>query len=196
MVHKIHWKSLEQRFGRQLGSLDSILRTGGKHLVYFSDAQTLKVCIQITRNLFQYFRADAEIITKEKTQGELGNIIRIEMGPVASLSPLSSFPISIAKGKGISVRDARGGRKLYEFEEGLGAIFLSPLPDERLELKIWGFDQHGLEQAARLLPTLTGVGQPEFIVVRKRCRWEGAAGVFAMGSFDSSWNISDGSFLL
>lgn len=163
----------------------------------FSDAETLKVCVQITRNLFQYFRADAEIIETESIQGEAGNNnIRVEMGSVASLSPLSSFPISIEQGKGISVRNPLGGRKLYEFEGGLGAIFLSPLPDERLELKIWGFDQHGLEQAARLLPTLTGVGQPEFIVIGKRCGWEGAAGVFAMGSFDSSWSISDGSFLL
>lgn len=165
-------------------------------MIYSSDAETLKVCIQTTRNLFQYFRADAEIITKEKVQGEAGNIIRIEMGAVVSLSPLSSFPISIAQGKGISIRNTHGGRKLYEFEEGLGAVFLSPLPDERLELKIWGFDQHGLEQAARLLPILTGVGQPEFIVIGKKCGWEGAGGVFAMGSFDSSWNISDGSFLL
>lgn len=164
--------------------------------MHFSDAETLKVCVQITRNLFQYFRADAEIIETETIQGEAGNIIRIDKGPVASLSPLPSFPINIEQGKGISIRDTHGGTKRYEFEEGLGAIFLSPLPDERLELKIWGFDQHGLEQAARLLPALTGVGQPEFIVAGKRCGWEGAAGVFAMGSFDSSWNISDGSFLL
>lgn len=196
MLENIHWKSLEQRFGRQLGSLDSILRTRGKHLIYSSDAETFKVCIQITRNLFQYFRVDAEIITKESIQVEAGNIIRAEMGPVASRSALSSFPISITQGKGIYIRDTHGGRKLYEFEEGLGAIYLSPLPNERLELKIWGFDHHGLEQAARLLPMLTGVGQPEFIVIGKRCGWEGAAGVFAMGSFDSSWNISDGSFLL
>lgn len=196
MLDNVHWKSLEQRFGRQLGSLDSILRTKGRLVVNFSDAETLKVCVQITRNLFQYFRADTEIIETKSIQREAGNMIRVEMGSVASLSSLSSFPISIEQGKGISVRNPRGGRKLYEFEEGLGAIFLSPLPDERLELKVWGFDQQGLEQAARLLPMLTGVGQPEFIVVGKRCGWEGAAGVFAMASFDSSWNISDGSFLL
>lgn len=164
--------------------------------MHFSDSETSKVCVQITRNLFQYFRTDAEIIETGGIHSEAGNVICVEIGPVASLSSLSSFPISIENCKGLSVRDPRGERKLYEFEEGLGAIFLSPLPDERLELKIWGFDQHGLEQAARLLPTLTGVGQPEFIVIGKRCGWEGAAGVFAMGSFDSSWSISDGSFLL
>jgi hypothetical protein len=45
------------------------------------------------------------------------------------------------------------------------------------------------------LPMLTGVGQPDFIIVSKRCAWEGAAGVHAMGSFDNSWGVSETSFV-
>lgn len=77
----------------------------------------------------------------------------------------------------------------------MGAIFLRPLLNERLELVVWGFDQQGLRQAARLVPMLTGVGQPEFVVVSQRCAWEGAAGVLAMGSFDNFWNVSEASFV-
>ncbi len=113
-----------------------------------------------------------------------------------SPSVLPSFPISVEHGRGICIRDARGRRRLYEFEDGLGMICVSPLANERLELKIWGFDQRGVNQAARLLPMLTGVGQPDFVLFGKRCAWEGAAGVYAMGSFNNSWNISDASFLL
>lgn len=155
------------------------------------------MCLQIARNLFQYFGADAEIIESASAyQGEVGNLIRVEKGSTISPSHLPSYPITVDQGKGICIRDARGSERLYGFEEGLGALYLSPLPHERLELKIWGFDEDGLRQAARLLPMLTGVGQPDFILVRKRCAWEGAGGVLGMGSFDSFWNVSEASFLL
>lgn len=93
------------------------------------------------------------------------------------------------------MRDAFGFRRTYQFEAGLGAAFLRPLPDERLELVIWGYDDTGLRQAARLVPMLTGVGQPDFIVVSRRCGWKGASGVLAMGLFDYAWKVSKASFL-
>ena len=105
------------------------------------------------------------------------------------------YPISIEEGKGVGVRDASGDTRLYPFEDGLGAIFLRPLLEERLEMVIWGFDETGLRQAARLVPMLTGVGQPEFIVCSKDTAWKGVAGVLAMGSFDHHWNVSYASFL-
>lgn len=88
-----------------------------------------------------------------------------------------------------------GTQKSFGFEEGIGVIFLAPCSNGGLELIIWGLDNCGLRQAARLLPMLTGVGQPEFIIVRKRCAWDGAAGVLAMGSFDKFWKVSEFSFI-
>lgn len=76
----------------------------------------------------------------------------------------------------------------------MGAIFLRPLDDERLELVIWGYDVDGLQQAARLAPTLTGVGQPDFIVTTAECRWRGAAGVAAAGFFSYDWQIAAESY--
>lgn len=106
-----------------------------------------------------------------------------------------SDPVGLEDGGGLYIRRRGGIKKVFPFELGMGAIFLRPLLDKRLELVIWGFDKHGLRQAARLMPMLTGVGQPEFVVVRKRCAWKGAAGVLAMGSFDNLWKVSEASFV-
>ena len=80
-------------------------------------------------------------------------------------------------------------------ETGLGAVFLRPLGNERLELVVWGADGSGLRQAARLVPTLTGVGQADFIILSKRAAWQGHAGAIAMGFFDFEWQISEGSYI-
>ena len=103
-------------------------------------------------------------------------------------------PISLEPEEGIIARDASGFNRKYQFQEGLGAAFLRPLPDERLELVIWGYDDLGLRQAARLVPLLTGSGQPDFVIVSKKSRWQGANGALAMGFFDYSWNVSKASF--
>lgn len=105
-------------------------------------------------------------------------------------------PISIDKGRGIVVRDARGRSTIYGLEEGLGAIYLRPNEAGTLDLVVWGVDLAGLQYAARMVPMLTGVGQPDFVVVNKECAWKGAAGVHALGYLDSFWNISDGSVVL
>lgn len=76
----------------------------------------------------------------------------------------------------------------------MGAVLLRPLADERLELVIWGYDDDGLHRAARLLPMVTGVGQPEYVIVGPKCAWKGTGGVLAMGSFNASWNITEASF--
>ena len=106
-----------------------------------------------------------------------------------------SRAISIEDGC-LSLEKNDGKPRTFHFEEGLGAIFLSPLPDCRLELVIWGIDALGLRLAARLFPMLTGVGQPDFIIVSKRCAWEGAAGALAMGPFTNCWKASDESFIM
>jgi len=52
-----------------------------------------------------------------------------------------------------------------------------------LELDVWGSDARGLEIAARLVPMLTGVGQPDFVIADKTMLEQGAGGVLAMGFF-------------
>ncbi|WEW56329.1 hypothetical protein PRK78_001772 [Emydomyces testavorans] len=199
-----NWRSPSERYGRQSGTLDAILRTKGHLTVVSHSSASDKIALQICRNLFQYFAADCEFITansgnllvsRARPSTGCGNLITVAIGDQLDHPEFSTFPISIrGQHLRITVPDRRTVVE-YEFETGLGAIFLRPLADERLELVVWGADQEGLQEAARLVPTLTGVGQPDFVVLSTRCRWKGAGGVYAAGFFDYSWQVSFGSYL-
>lgn len=105
-----------------------------------------------------------------------------------------SYPIQIYP-RGVQVRDVMGRERLYHHRTGIGAIYLVPRTEERLHLVVWGYDKKGLQQAARLTPGLTGVGQPDFAVLGPECSWKGAGGVLAMGFFDYDWSISSSSYI-
>ena len=152
--------------------------------------------MQIANNLFQYFGADSEILVDDEKPGlGIGNIITVALGNhIIPESPF--FAIKIDPTRGLSITDTYGKEKVHRFEAGLGAIYLRPLPDERLELVVWGFDEAGLVLAARLVPMLTGVGQPDFVVIGRESAWKGATGARAMGFFDHAWNISPASYLI
>ena len=176
--------------------MDAILRTKDRILIHTSQPALLDVALRISRNLYQYFRADTEVVCSgDRTEAHRGNVVHLACGPDLAPSAVSVYPISVGRRQGLSVRRARGGVRSYGFRPGLGAVLLRPLPQERLELVIWGFDGDGLRYASRLLPMLTGVGQPDFIVVSKECGWKGASGALAMGFLDSFWEISDSSFV-
>lgn len=185
----------EQRHGAQLGPIDSILRSVGRFLIRTS-APVSDVALQIARNLFQYFAADSEIIDLNAAVGsQSGNVINVTLGSESPMLRSHSDPVGLDDDRGLYIRRCGGKKTFLPFELGMGAIFLRPLLDKRLELVVWGLDKHGLRQAARLMPMLTGVGQPDFVIVSRRCAWEGAAGVLAMGSFDNSWKVSEASFV-
>ena len=173
------------------------MRTRGPFVVRHGAIETSQIALQISRNLYQYFSADAEIVGAcDLVGGEHSNVISIGVGRHLPLSFAGGwFPIQSSESRCISLLKPSGIHTEFEFQKGLGAIFLRPLPDERLELVVWGFDDDGLRYAARLVPMLAGVGQPDFIIFSKRCAWEGAGGVLAMGSFDCKWNISKASFI-
>ena len=184
------------RYGDQLGPLDSILRTSGRLIVRTCSAKTFDMALQVSRNLFQYFAADSEIIhSSVDVDQQKCNVISLVLGRDLDRYPSEVHSISMTEDRGLVLRKGNGQTRAYELEGGLGAIYLRPLVGGRLELVIWGYDDWGLRLASRLVPMLTGVGQPEYIVVSKQCAWKGAAGVLAMGSFDNSWNLSEASFI-
>jgi hypothetical protein len=129
-----------------------------------------------------------------------GNIITVAIGAVLPPSRTNiDFPITTKAAFGevtkLHVRNQNGFVQEIRPHHGyLGAIFLRPLPDERLELVVWGQSLEQLWWASRLVPTVTGVGQPDFIIFDHELRWKGADAA-AMGFFDASWNISGGSVL-
>lgn len=187
-----------QRQGRQLGGLNAILDTNNRFIIS-TPREAFPLAVQISLSLFQYFGADADIIaTGQVDQPSKGNKISLLLGPKThALFPAGQFdPISLDKENGLVLRDAHGRTTRYSSQQGLGAIFLRSNKAGAVELVIWGSDWSGLRNAARLVPTLSGVGQPDFIILDKECAWKGAAGVRALGYFDSFWNITDDSVIL
>lgn len=164
-------------------------------MIQYRDKHTMGIASQIARNLYQYFAADCEILDSASGMtASQGNLISVVQGSRDTSWSLPSYAVELRSSEGIFIRDATGQSRHYPFEKGLGAVFLQPLADERLQLIVWGFDQAGLRYASRLVPMLTGVGQADFVVVSKECLWKGAAGVLAMGFFDHLWNVSHASF--
>ncbi|OAX79206.1 hypothetical protein ACJ72_06475 [Emergomyces africanus] len=211
-----------QRYGRQNGAMDAFLRSMGRFTIRICSreggigSEQMKVALQTSRNLLQYFAADSRIIqphtdcsgnangVEEEGISGPGNVITITIGKDLPPSLLGVFPIYVNGDHLIvhttdfhstsSSTSPRPATK-YPFEPELGAIFLRPLPHQRLELVVWGADVAGLQQASRLVPLLTGVGQPDFVILSTRCRWQGFAGVYAAGFFDFRWRVSAGSYV-
>jgi hypothetical protein len=64
------------------------------------------------------------------------------------------------------------------------------LPEERLELVVWAADRASLQAAVRLMPMMTGVGVPDFVVADTTMLWKGVEGALAMGFLDENWQAS------
>ncbi|KAL3438002.1 hypothetical protein BDV09DRAFT_141138 [Aspergillus tetrazonus] len=207
------WQSISQRYGRQVGAMDAILRTNGTFTINACSVKTEEIALQISRNLLQYFAADSYIARHCGLfdADHHGNAITVSLGNELPGSVYSSYPIRVSDGRMTLYRcisvpgglhgpidpdSSRScGQYTINYEPAMGAMFLRPLPNEGLELVVWGTDMEGLEQAARLVPTLTGAGQPEYVVLGDNCRWKGHAGLYAAGHFDKFWQISTGSYI-
>ncbi|KIV86083.1 hypothetical protein PV11_01720 [Exophiala sideris] len=193
----LDWRLLEQRYGRQRGALDSILRSAGPFEVVYGPDEVLPIALQTSRNFLQYFGADSKIVPRSMYEHALsnnGNVITIALDKGLSPPLIPMFPIKVEAGR-LSLATKDGETISIPRTPGMGGVWLRPLPEERLELVIWGHDESGLQQAARLIPTLAGVGQPDFVILSNEARWKGHAGAVAMGFFDYNWRISDASYL-
>lgn len=210
------WKNIQQRYGRQMGAMDAILRSSGTFTIYICSSGVEHTALQISRNLLQYFAADSQIIEECSPRDSIfsgaGNTIILAIGDDLPPSSNRAFPIRTHRGNLVLSKGCIHHQfdfathhehsqqshlhdSEYIYEDDLGALFLRPLEDERLELIVWGADLSGLEQAARLVPTITGVGQPDFLVLSHSCRWKGHGGLYAAGHFNKFWQISPGSYI-
>ncbi|CAN9370486.1 unnamed protein product [Alternaria alternata] len=185
-----------ERTGRQLGSMTAILRTHGPFVIQHpGSANSSRLALQVSRNLHQYFQANTYILSSAldpPSPNLTGNIITLATGSSLEASQ-TDFPIHVGK-SGITIRGYRGQAHRYG-QEARAAAFLRPLAGERLELVVWGADDEGLRQASRIVPMLTGVGQPDFVVFGESAKWKGIEGVLAMGFFDSDWEVTPSSII-
>lgn len=194
----LDWKPVRERHGRQRGTMSAILHSSGPFQIVSCVSESFGLAVQVSRNLLQYYGADADILEfsdHAEAARHGGNVITLALGTRVPEPYFQVFPIQITP-EGVYLCHLSNQRsRTYVVAEGLGAIFLRPLPKERLELLVWGYDLLGLRHAAKLIPTLTGAGQPDFVITSKKSGWLGQAGAMAMGFFDYSWNISDASYL-
>ncbi|KAL8640353.1 MAG: hypothetical protein Q9228_002721 [Teloschistes exilis] len=188
--NEIDW-SKEQRHGRQVGGIDALLNTGGTFIIR-TPVESLSLATQVSRNLFQYFGADTEIVAlADPPKSHEGIEIQLFLGNAYWSSPTAHAPpIYVDRHIGLVIQHANGHCTSYGFSQGLGAIFLWPSPVDNLNLMVWGSDLPGLRSAVRLVPMLASVGQPDFVIVSRECAWKGIGGVRALGHFNSFWNIS------
>jgi predicted esterase len=185
------------RQGRQLGPMESILRTQGAFYIVYLSPAAKDTALQISRNLCQYYGADT-IVTDDYEAAKAApgaSVITVALNQhLPDSDEAYSPPISVST-ECIKLVDIDHSTRTYKSHSGLGTIFLRPLKHDRLELVVWGADEEGLAIAARLTPLLTGTGQPDFVVTDRSMLWKGIEGTLAMGFFDSWWNVSRNSFL-
>lgn len=184
-----------QRHGRQLGAMDAVLRTEGTFSIVQHSSASRSTALQISRNLCQYFAADTGITSDyDSALASTGNIISIAIGGDSPAGLHEDHPIQISA-RHITVRTSQGPITYHAVADlGLAAIFLRPLPLGRLELVVWGSDEASLAVAARLVPMMTGSGQPDFVIVDRSMLWKGLDGALALGLLDSDWNVSENAF--
>jgi predicted esterase len=192
---------LAPRKGKQLGAMDAILRARGAFRIVYRSAETKHIALQISRNLNQYFAADTVITNNysEAIERSESNIITIAGG--TDLPPTFDgyqHPIKVFNDT-LEIIDTHtdlpaNGIRRYTPANGLGAIYLRPLPNERLELVVWAVNQTSLDMIARLVPLMTGTGQPDFVVADSTMLWKGVEGVLAAGWFGRRWEVTRNSY--
>jgi hypothetical protein len=185
----------------EFGGLDALLRpVGGREFtIRYTKESVRKTAVQISRNLHQYFAADTAVLHDSKSDASShGYSISISAGECGTppCGDDSDFPIQISPDSGrLRIRNSKGQwARPGGSSTKLGAIFLRPTREQGLELAIWGETEGLLEQATRLMPMMTGTGQPDFIIVREDSRWRGVDGTY-LGFFDAWWNVSRSSVL-
>jgi len=154
-----------------------------------------RLAADIAQNIFIYFGAEVDIRFDTEVEDCTlpGNVISLGMedeniylDKTVRDSRVDNFPLR-SQGHCIIVNDTVKTRTYSG--EGIGAIYLHPLPKSRLLLSICGTNQNGLERASRLFPYRTGAGQPDWIVVGPQMGVQGVQGVKAMGYYENNWNI-------
>ena len=176
-----------------------MLRSMGPFQLVHTSSSTFPPAVQTSHNFLQYFGADLQILDGSRYADALsatGNVITIALFPhEVPGSCLDTFPV-LVESDGIKTRLSHSARDMFmPGAARLGAVYLRPLHQERLELVMWGKDVDGLQNAARLIPTLTGAGQPDSVVPGGSTSFDGHTGSHAMGFLDYSWNISTASYL-
>ncbi|KAI7273497.1 alpha/beta-hydrolase [Hortaea werneckii] len=191
----VHNSQLPARQASQQGGMNGSLKTKGPFYITYLSHSAKKIALQISRNLCQYFAADT-VITDDYNQSldaRTSNLVTVAIGSdLAGILDGADFPIKVFDDHlEILDHDVHS----YGPHRGLAAAFVRPLANGRLDLVLWGVNEESLAIAARLVPLMTGTGQPDFVVADRSMLWKGLEGTLALGLFDDDWNVSKNSYL-
>ena len=180
------------------------MHTKGPFSIGYASRDGWHVASEVARNLLQYYGADSELaaITSNTSlisaaAAELhlnGNHISIFHGLDRVLTRKMDAPFFF-QDECLCIKTSTAAASRFAFKDGLGLICLCPLPNQRLELVIWGFDHSGLHRAARLIPLLPGVGQPDFIVVGDQMAVKLLMCGLAMCTIEYNWSAASASYI-
>lgn len=198
--------SPSSRKPHHFGGLQAILHTKAPFEIVHSPSEAEEaIAAQVSRNLQTYFQANADLIAyphqHKHVRGSNRIIISQDLGTIMGFDH-RDFPISFkidTSGRPVlQIVDPfqKSSIRLYagSTKNKLGAVYIRPMPPSEdgkndLDLVIWGSDADMLQWASRFAPTVTGVGQPDFIIFTDQMEWAGA-GSAIMGFFDSKWQIT------
>ncbi|KAL6233900.1 hypothetical protein BDW75DRAFT_231609 [Aspergillus navahoensis] len=195
------WQSLSQMYGRQVNAKDADSCPSGTFSINTCSANAVEMALQISRNLLQYFAADSSI---ERHCGSLaagcpGNAIFVSLGNELPALVSSSYPVPVADARIIlyscfpvpggldgptdPASSKNFGQHTVKHEPAMGALF--PRPPSWL----CGVPFDCL-QALRLVPTLTGAGQPDFMVLGGSCPGRAMRDAMLLATLTGSGKIS------
>jgi len=180
------------RSNLHFGGLNAILRSTGPYLIRCTSDDLLPLAIQTSRNLNTYFGAESEILTMSDLNDPayssedwpLTFLVTLAIGGALPPHPTHPFRFTTT----LERQSGKGWQPMVQANEPHAAIYLRPNAVHDLELVIWGSNLAMAEMAARLMPMVSGTGQPDWIVCRKEIAWKGLDGC-EVGWFDAWWKI-------
>ncbi|KAF2672220.1 hypothetical protein BT63DRAFT_191683 [Microthyrium microscopicum] len=185
----------------QFGGLTAILR-GPKQpfIIHAVNDMLFDLALQVSRNLNNYLAANTDIKTPSSGNRSTPNGHKITLALGSELPPVDfqfpegvEFPVRVSprNSSHLEFRSPSGRWRPAVPDQGeVGAIFLRPSKQHGLELVIWGSNLGLAEQAARLVPMITGTGQPDWILCQKEMKWKGLDGC-EVGWFNAWWEIQE-----
>ncbi|KAI0306728.1 hypothetical protein B0F90DRAFT_1814573 [Multifurca ochricompacta] len=180
----------------------TILRSSGPLRIVISGSlgSEMSVAQRLASDLGVYYKLDADIVLetevlKSQDRPHRGNIVVVG-------SPSGRYVRQcLSKGRtAFTIAERESGPPVLQLRgetlTGLsqGIVFTHPHEDSPTSTMLFmiAHDQSGLERAARLFPTRTGLALADWMVIGKRADKEGASGIQRAGLWGGSWEYNSG----
>ncbi|KAI9466043.1 hypothetical protein BJY52DRAFT_1112744 [Lactarius psammicola] len=182
---------------RSSGPLKIVVSGGGN-----SDHE-MSIARRLAHDLGVYYKLDADIVLETEMGLSRRTLAESESGNIVVIGSPSGRYIRrcLEKGKtAFSIADRQDGPPVLQLrgetlnDSTQGIMFTHPHESSPLStmLFIIAHDRSGLERAARVFPTRTGLALADWMVIGKQADEVGAAGIQKAGLWGCSWEYHSG----